>query len=244
MAETVSPEATVWDPPVAAVVAAGAVPPEVGIVRLWPSRMKALPFSPFALRTADTVVPYFAAMWLTVSPERTVYDSSACAAGAVAVAATATIASAPVLVARSRPRRAAAPAGAPGVRAAWSVRARAGCDMVGTPGAETSWCGGGTRSERVTRVTRVTEVTSATVVHVLGPGKSTAPFGALTRTFRTHSSHPRAAPLGRQGARGAARGWRVGVGRAARPRRAGGARGARATGARQYAGPRDCAEPR
>ncbi len=75
MAETVSPEATVCDPPAeagAAAAAGAAALPEVGIVRRCPSRMNALPFRPFAVRTAVTLVPYLAAMWLTVSPERTV----------------------------------------------------------------------------------------------------------------------------------------------------------------------------
>ncbi len=141
MAETVSPEATVWLPPVVTGAAVCTAVLVVGMVSRWPSRMNARESSPFALRTADTDVPYFVAMWLTVSPDRTVYCSSAWATPAEAVAATAAIAIAPVPVASRRaalvPRARDATSGS---RAAWSVRARAGCVMVRTPVLSTWWC--------------------------------------------------------------------------------------------------------
>ncbi len=59
MAETVSPEATVWVPPVAAGVAAGAAaaPLAPGTVRLWPTWMNARASRPLADTIADTLVP-------------------------------------------------------------------------------------------------------------------------------------------------------------------------------------------
>ena len=73
-------------------------------------RMRETSARAFAWAMAPTVLPLRAAMWLTVSPDRTVYCSSAWAAPAVAVAAAATSASAPVPVAtrRSPTERAAA----------------------------------------------------------------------------------------------------------------------------------------
>ena len=173
MADTVSPEATVCVPEAAAAGAAAGAAAPVGIVSCWPSRMEARESRPLALRTAATVLPCRAAMWLTVSPARTVYCSSACATPPVAVTATAAMAMAPVPVARRRPRRPGVREGAPSWRSAWSVRARAGCVMVGTPVLRARRAA----VLRVTCVTGVTGVTSATVVHPAGAGK---PAGDLS----------------------------------------------------------------
>ncbi len=61
MAETVSPEATVCDPPAeagaAAAAGAAAVPEPPGTVRVCPTRMKARESRPLAETMAETVVP-------------------------------------------------------------------------------------------------------------------------------------------------------------------------------------------
>ncbi len=58
MADTVSPEATVCVPPVAAGAAAGAAAPLApGTVRVWPTRMNARASSPLADTIAETLVP-------------------------------------------------------------------------------------------------------------------------------------------------------------------------------------------